>query len=205
MKIDYTGHKFNRLTVLEYVSKGKYNNGKTRWLWKCQCECGNICYLRTYEITKGNRKSCGCYMKDFNKKNNTLPNFLSEKRTLFRCYKASARKRKIEFKLTFGDFCNLLDQKCHYCNREPKESEAKRFKKGFKYNGIDRVNNNIGYLLDNCVSCCGKCNSSKNNSNLKDWEKWIYDLYKAQKRKGTFNDYPDGEYIQVDGNREDPE
>ena len=30
-----------------------------------------------------------------------------------------------------------------------------------KVNGIDRVNNNIGYILNNCVACCKYCNIAK--------------------------------------------
>jgi hypothetical protein len=29
------------------------------------------------------------------------------------------------------------------------------------HNGIDRVDNNNGYILDNCKSCCGDCNYMK--------------------------------------------
>jgi len=29
------------------------------------------------------------------------------------------------------------------------------------YNGIDRVDNAIGYLTDNCVACCKVCNRAK--------------------------------------------
>lgn len=28
--------------------------------WKCQCECGNICYITTTQLTTGETVSCGC-------------------------------------------------------------------------------------------------------------------------------------------------
>ena len=32
----------------------------------------------------------------------------------------------------------------------------------YRCNGVDRVDNNIGYTLENSVSCCSWCNSMKN-------------------------------------------
>jgi 5-methylcytosine-specific restriction endonuclease McrA len=34
--------------------------------------------------------------------------------------------------------------------------------KGLK-NGIDRIDSNKGYTMDNCVSCCWTCNRMKGN------------------------------------------
>lgn len=38
------------------------------------------------------------------------------------------------------------------------------------YNGIDRKDNDIGYVIENCVSCCDECNKAKRNML---YEKWI--------------------------------
>ena len=35
--------------------------------------------------------------------------------------------------------------------------------------GIDRVDSSIGYELNNCVSCCYRCNTMKNNQNIDQW------------------------------------
>lgn len=47
---------FGKLTVLEETSNRK--NGDI--VWKCQCECGNLCYIPTSYLTSGHTKSCGC-------------------------------------------------------------------------------------------------------------------------------------------------
>lgn len=204
MKVDYTGKKVNRLTALEYVNKGNYNSGKNRWMWKCICDCGNIVYLRTNEITNGKRKSCGCYMKDFNAENNTLPNNEGPKREIMRQYNAHAKRRNLEFNLSESEFFNLIESNCYYCGLSSQNSNSGKHTKGFKYSGIDRVDNSIGYSTDNCVPCCHKCNDSKKNYTVDEWMQWLDRLYKFQSSKGTFNDYPEGEYIQVDGNGEGP-
>lgn len=48
---DLTGLTFGKLHVIKYD-----NNGK----WICKCECGNIKTYRTYTLTHGDAKSCGC-------------------------------------------------------------------------------------------------------------------------------------------------
>lgn len=58
--IDLTGQKFNRLTVLERDISRK--TGRT--LWKCQCECGNICVVDAKHLRSGHTKSCGCLQKE---------------------------------------------------------------------------------------------------------------------------------------------
>lgn len=29
-------------------------------MWKCQCECGKICYIPTSNLSRGHTRSCGC-------------------------------------------------------------------------------------------------------------------------------------------------
>ena len=58
--IDLTGQKFNRLTVLERDMSQKTK----RTLWKCQCECGNICVVEGGHLRSGHSKSCGCLQKE---------------------------------------------------------------------------------------------------------------------------------------------
>ena len=57
--IDLTGKKFERLTVLEKL----YKKGN-EWVWKCQCDCGNITEVRGVCLREGKIKSCGCLKKE---------------------------------------------------------------------------------------------------------------------------------------------
>lgn len=58
-KIDITGHKYGRLTVLESAGHLEGRVKLTR-AWRCQCECGNIVIAGTNELRNGNTNSCGC-------------------------------------------------------------------------------------------------------------------------------------------------
>lgn len=61
-KIDLTGQKFGRLTVLKYSEE--YSKIKKRRCYKCQCDCGNITYVTTMLLRSGRTQSCGCLQKE---------------------------------------------------------------------------------------------------------------------------------------------
>lgn len=54
-RVDHTGKKFGRLTVIEY----SHTNGK-RSMWRCLCDCGNEKIVNGHELACGDTKSCGC-------------------------------------------------------------------------------------------------------------------------------------------------
>jgi hypothetical protein len=66
-------------------------------------------------------------------------------------YKRSANDKNIEFGLLSDVFDEIVKAPCYYCGTIQD--------KGF--NGIDRQNSEIGYVVDNCVSCCQMCNYMK--------------------------------------------
>ena len=61
-RIDLTGQRFGRLTVVslnEEVSKQK-----KKLHWNCKCECGNEVIVRGNSLRGGATTSCGCYKRD---------------------------------------------------------------------------------------------------------------------------------------------
>jgi hypothetical protein len=58
---DLSNKKFGLLTVIEKTNDRK--NGSV--VWKCKCDCGNICYIPARCLVTGNTKSCGCIKKSF--------------------------------------------------------------------------------------------------------------------------------------------
>ena len=63
-KIDLTGQKFERLTVI----KPAQNKGK-RTAWLCKCDCGNEVVVLTESLRSNNTKSCGCLRTETARKN----------------------------------------------------------------------------------------------------------------------------------------
>lgn len=54
---DITGERFGKLIAVERYRE----NGKTRWL--CKCDCGNEKKILLDSLIRGRSKSCGCYRK----------------------------------------------------------------------------------------------------------------------------------------------
>lgn len=63
--------------------------------------------------------------------------------------KNNAQARDLKFLLSDEQAINLLHQNCYYCNKEEAD-------------GIDRIDSNKDYTIDNCVPCCKICNVMKN-------------------------------------------
>lgn len=71
---DLIGCKYERLTVIEKVSKPEHLKHNSSY-WLCKCECGNSFVATTYQLTSGISKSCGCLTREnlsqINRKYNT--------------------------------------------------------------------------------------------------------------------------------------
>jgi hypothetical protein len=57
-KIDLTGQKFGRLTVLYDAARAL--NKARMIMWRCLCDCGVETLVTTGELRSGGTKSCGC-------------------------------------------------------------------------------------------------------------------------------------------------
>lgn len=171
---DIVGEKFNKLTVLEFYDNDKSRSKSCRIRWKCICECGQILIAYGFSIKFNRIKSC--------KKCAYIPHRTAYGETnlnrLYVTYKNAARRRNYVFSLTKDEFRYITGQKCYYCNIEPKQiCFGKRTNGAYIYNGIDRLDNEKGYEINNIVSCCGMCNAAKSNHSKEYFEKWIKRVY----------------------------
>lgn len=63
--INITGEKYGLLTALQPTDKRKHGSV----VWKCKCDCGNICYYSVDELRQQhNIKSCGCLSSSYGEK-----------------------------------------------------------------------------------------------------------------------------------------
>lgn len=159
----YIGSVFNSLTVIDVVK-----NSKNRaFSFVCRCVCGKETLNRKDGVISNSIKSCGCYRKQIGHLN-TLPNNESALNKLILRYKLSAKKRKLDFSLTKDVFKKLVGSKCAYCDSAPKMTVQCK-NSSILYNGIDRVNNAVGYTIENCVPCCDFCNHAKKNLSVSEF------------------------------------
>ena len=67
-------------------------------------------------------------------------------------FKNQARQRNKTVEITFHEYTTLIKSTCAYCGTEP--SKSVRI-------GVDRLNNNRGYVKGNVAPCCAPCNYMK--------------------------------------------
>jgi hypothetical protein len=172
-RIDMTGKRFNRWTVLSYVY-----TIKGRAYWKCRCDCGTIKAINSQQLRFGKSKSCGCYKREKSRLNKGEASF----NELYCNYKSKARRVKRTFLLSKEDFKNITSQPCYYCGKIPEQKAGAndRHYGAYIYNGIDRVDNDRGYELGNCVPCCIVCNRMKLTLAQKEFLEHIERIYKKQ-------------------------
>jgi hypothetical protein len=183
---DIVGLKFRHLTVVKFIRK-EFSQHKdrlrARYIYECKCTCGNLVQVNRSNLlckAKTATVSCGCVQKEKVKKghekqrgksrpNLQKPNGYSILHGLYLTYKNAATKRGIVFSLSEEEFDCLTSKPCFYCGAEPIEKKKKREFVSRKMNGIDRIDNNIGYLMSNCVPCCKQCNYSKHVLTINQW------------------------------------
>lgn len=178
--LNISGEKYNRLTAINRIGL----DHRKRSIWEFKCDCGTLVQKPMALVRYGHINSCGCLKIEQNYLNlcSSLEDNKAAKNALFNDYRTGARERYLDFNLSFEEFELFLAKNCYYCNSEPigvyriNSKDSKRF----FYNGIDRTNNNKGYSLKNCVTCCKICNRNKGTMNKRDFLNWIKKVYRFQ-------------------------
>jgi len=160
------GKKFGKLTAIECVGKdSRYNN-----IWRCQCECGRFRDVVLGKLIQNKVKTCGCkihYHYDEVGLN-----------ILYNRYHKAANSRNYVWNISKEEFKYITKQNCFYCGHSP--ANIQRFDRNrgeYIYNGLDRVDNKIGYSIDNVVPCCTKCNVAKNKMTIQEFKILVENIY----------------------------
>ena len=147
------GDTYASLTVVAFVGLrkiGKHN----RQTYLFHCVCGKEIELLGTDVYRERVKSCGC--------THDLPFGHAAGNARFGSYKQQAKRRGLKFDLPKAEAFKLFLQNCHYCDSSPSNVSRRRdFNGEFRYSGIDRKNNVLGYSTENCVPCCKVCNWMK--------------------------------------------
>lgn len=172
------GDKFGRLSAIKPMKETRRK--KRRWLFKCDCgkEVERYAWRTIHGTARGKTCSCGCYNAEMNSIDKRKKPGEAARNAIIQSYKKNAKKRNLEFCLSFDEIIELLSGNCHYCGIPPcREVKTQHGNGSFIYNGIDRKNNKEGYHKNNCVSCCTRCNSRKHESSYDDFLSWIEQIY----------------------------
>lgn len=177
-RLELIGKKFNNLIVVDF---SHVSNGNS--YWKCTCVCGGYTIVSACSLKNGDTKSCGC-LKVFKHKQG-----MTGLNALFKIYKNQAEKRGYAFELSIEEFKTITLENCFYCGLKPefispspavyqKIKDSKTQHRSYIYNGIDRINNNYGYIKNNVVPCCKWCNIGKGTKTVDEFKNHIVKIYK---------------------------
>lgn len=168
--IDITGQRFGRLLVVALHSRGDQQGSR----WSCLCDCGKTTIRKAAAMKRGSVRSCGCLARETTSRLRRHEYGMASMRHAYRNYINSAKKRNLSFNLTIETFRDITIRPCSYCGIEPEQVTNRPESHGlYVHNGIDRVDNGIGYESDNCVPCCKRCNRAKSNMSNDSWTKWL--------------------------------
>jgi hypothetical protein len=178
-----SGMRFGRQIVIKEVEKRKDARGWRRY-FLVKCDCGNIREARGTTFASGRIKSCGCYGEEKRRESvlildRSIPAF----NTLYVHYKKGARKRGYSWELSKEQFKILTSSPCHYTNRSPETIIKTPAGSEYVYNGVDRINSDYGYTLENCVPCCKEVNYAKQRLSKQDFLALVKEVYEHSIRK----------------------
>lgn len=163
------GDRTGTLAVLDVLpcrkSKSGKGGGNGGAVLIVRCECGVTKEMATQSFAKA--KSCGgpAHARKKPKKYDhhmKLPEGEASINYVMSRYKIGARRRGLSFELSREQFIGLIFEDCAYCGQPPSKVRGKEENNGkITCNGIDRVDNLIGYVDGNVVPACTECNLSK--------------------------------------------
>ena len=154
------GDTYTRLTVIEEPFSNRNTSGTCKRFVKCQCSCGTIKVVSLTALRSQSTKSCGCLNVERSSRKR-LSDEDRVKNSLIQEYKNSAKQRGLIYELSEKCLFTFVKSNCHYCGKPPNKSHRKC--DTFLYNGLDRVDNSVGYIASNVVPCCYICNKMKGN------------------------------------------
>ena len=183
LTINEIGNRHGRWLVLK---RAVTPHDRAGVYWLCQCDCGQTKVVRGTILRKGGSKSCGCLQREMSSGRPCKPHGVAAFNNLFSLYRSGARQRDLKWQIPKTKFKELTSSSCFYCGVKPFREALPRGNGNtgsYLYNGLDRVNNEHGYTLDNVVPCCWECNDIKHAQPVKEFMGWINRLVKYQVAK----------------------
>ena len=156
------GTRYGKLVVIGRSKNKEDGNG----LWECLCDCGKMVIVPGGRLRSGSKKSCGCLR--------TKPKGEAAFNIVLNAMKMGAKVRGYDWDLTREQVLKITKQNCFYCGTPPSNIAAPKNTNGdYVYSGIDRIDNNKGYIIDNIIPCCWICNRAKATMTISEFLEWI--------------------------------
>ena len=135
---------------------------------KCSLEAKHI---RNHKWHANNKR----HRSDKDKTNHRSPSYR------WHLLKQNGKKRNLEVTLTRDQFEEVSKQPCHYCNGVLDTDSGWG-------SHIDRLDNNLGYTIENSVSCCDFCNRIKQDLLTPNENEKVIELIVRMRKTNAAND-----------------
>lgn len=155
------GKRYGNLLITEDLGFDKYH------IVKCLCDCSNVVNKVAYDnLRTGHTKSCGCLRYKL-----IGASYRGVTSTYWSRVKRCARKRDIEFNLSMEEAWNVLNAQNYRCSFTGKVlTLSTRSSKGNA--SIDRIDNSLGYVVNNIRWVDKEVNLMKSNFDDKRFLGW---------------------------------
>lgn len=155
------GQIFGMLTI---VSRAEDSYGGSHRWWRADCSCGTKNYLVSaghLRKKKAGARSCGCLRGSWQHQQMLKVTVKDRLVRLIRGYRQGAEARGYSWSISEEKAIELFRGPCAFCGELYSRVLGGGTPSEILVNGIDRWNNDKGYVPDNCVSCCSPCNRAK--------------------------------------------
>ena len=151
IRLNLSGKKFGRLDVIRFSKMTKGGS-----IWVCKCDCGKIVEINGSSMVDGNTSSCGCYGLEQRIKARKKHGMRDDPFYINWCamrYRCTNKKNK-GYKNWGGrgiKVCDRWENNFNNFKIDMYASYLKHIEKfGRKNTCLDRVDNNKGYIKNNC-------------------------------------------------------
>jgi hypothetical protein len=129
---------------------------------KCLISKAVECFYRNKTTKTGYTSWCkSCYKEKSEKwRIDNRAHWISFERTLKRRFdvaKKKSRYRGLKWDISLNTYKFLIDSDCLYCCGALGTTKITGI-------GLDRIDNDLGYIMGNIVPCCGVCNTIKSDN-----------------------------------------
>jgi hypothetical protein len=175
MKKYYIGYVFdNGNIVVDGPKSVSQPLGGHDTLWLIRCVCGNERWTYTNSVRKSVYPCKRCYDNSMKLYDDEGPAIKKS----FISLKSNAKARNIAVDISESDFLRIAKNPCTYCGALPIEkTPPKKWQVSTYLNGVDRVDNSLGYTIYNSVACCYDCNRIKSDLTEVNFLKHIKKIY----------------------------
>lgn len=111
------------------------------------CHCGRECPISEFRLKTNGKRSgrCRACRSEASRENLRLP------QSRWTVGRSIAKRRGIPWDISLEDYLPLISRPCHYCGGPLAPTGG----------GLDRMDNEGTYSIDNVVPCCRGCNTVK--------------------------------------------